>query len=137
MKCGLLKSVKLFFARGNSSGIRSRCKRCDTARSSLWRAKNRERYRLYAKNQRKRNRDKETVKVREKYRNDSEYRKKVRARGMVNSHIRRGKLVRGSCEKCGSEKAHAHHHDYSRPLDVRWLCRKCHAVEHGVKLICV
>lgn len=34
------------------------------------------------------------------------------------------------CEKCGAPKAHAHHDDYTKPLDVRWLCRSCHGVEH-------
>lgn len=34
------------------------------------------------------------------------------------------------CERCGAANAHAHHDDYTRPLDVRWLCRACHAVEH-------
>lgn len=31
---------------------------------------------------------------------------------------------------CGSRNAQAHHDDYSRPLDVTWLCPSCHAAEH-------
>jgi len=35
------------------------------------------------------------------------------------------------CEICGCEKSEAHHDDYSRPLDVRWLCRVHHLMHHG------
>lgn len=48
----------------------------------------------------------------------------------VGNAIRSGALVRQSCEVCGSEKSHAHHDDYSKPLDVRWLCAKHHAERH-------
>lgn len=48
--------------------------------------------------------------------------------------IRRGELRRpGTCSKCGaSGKIHGHHPDYSRPLDVVWLCVNCHWAEHRV-----
>lgn len=36
-----------------------------------------------------------------------------------------------TCEACGRRgKPDAHHEDYSRPLDVRWLCRRCHKRVH-------
>jgi hypothetical protein len=53
-----------------------------------------------------------------------------KARRMVQDAIRSGELVRKACEACGTEKAHAHHDDYSKPLDVRWLCRPCHTAHH-------
>ena len=34
------------------------------------------------------------------------------------------------CEVCGIPESHAHHDDYSRPLDVRWLCEKHHKQLH-------
>lgn len=43
--------------------------------------------------------------------------------------IRDGKLIRHPCEVCGA-KAQAHHDDYSKPLDVRWLCSTHHAEWH-------
>jgi RecA-family ATPase len=54
---------------------------------------------------------------------------KVLARNLVRTHIARGKLHRQPCEVCGA-LAHAHHEDYSRPLEVRWLCAVHHAKEH-------
>lgn len=52
-----------------------------------------------------------------------------RANSAVANALKREELVRPSeCESCGRngifiEAAHA---DYSRPLDVTWLCRQCH-----------
>ena len=49
----------------------------------------------------------------------------------VSWAIKSGKLVRQPCEDCGKIPSEAHHTDYSKPLDVRWLCRKCHLGLHG------
>lgn len=55
---------------------------------------------------------------------------------IVRKAIRNGDLVRPyECSKCGASPKHssdgrsliqAHHEDYSKPLDVEWLCAKCH-----------
>lgn len=37
-----------------------------------------------------------------------------------------GKIFKQPCEVCGESKAQAHHEDYSKPLEVRWLCTKHH-----------
>ena len=50
----------------------------------------------------------------------------ARASGLVRKAIRNGVLVRQPCEVCGSEPSDAHHDDYEKPLDVRWLCRLHH-----------
>jgi len=44
--------------------------------------------------------------------------------------IRHGKLQRQPCEVCGAKDTHAHHDDYTKPLQVRWLCPPCHRWEH-------
>ena len=57
-----------------------------------------------------------------------------RAQGMVSAAIRKGTLVRRPCEECGAVETHAHHDDYTKPLDVRWLCARHHRLAHpGVK----
>jgi len=55
---------------------------------------------------------------------------KYAARQAVHAAINRGELVRRPCAHCGAGKAQAHHHDYSKPLEVEWLCRACHDAEH-------
>lgn len=58
------------------------------------------------------------------------YPQKYKARTEFNNAVRDGKIKRGPCEICGKKKAHGHHEDYSKPLDVRWLCSKHHAARH-------
>ena len=64
---------------------------------------------------------------------------KVRAQNLLNRAIARGEVIPQPCEDCGAEVypahdgrrgVHAHHDDYSKPLDVRWLCYACHGKEH-------
>jgi hypothetical protein len=55
---------------------------------------------------------------------------KINARLAVRNALRRGEIVRGACEECGELKSEAHHDDYSKPLSVRWLCRRHHQEFH-------
>lgn len=58
---------------------------------------------------------------------------KTKAQNQLNYAIRSGKMQRGVCEVCGTDKTiHAHHHDYSKPFDVKWLCFQCHKKAHPV-----
>lgn len=67
----------------------------------------------------------ESVEHRRKFPNE------CKARSIVNHSIRDGKIVRGLCEVCGANNAHAHHDDYNKPLEVRWLCPKHHMEWHS------
>lgn len=57
-----------------------------------------------------------------------------RAHSRVAWALRSGQLERGPCEQEATGECsglvHAHHDDYSKPLDVRWLCSVHHAKEH-------
>ncbi len=48
----------------------------------------------------------------------------------VSKATKSGRLIRKSCEICGETRTHAHHDDYAKPLDVRWLCSVHHADWH-------
>lgn len=54
----------------------------------------------------------------------------TKVRSMANHAIRDGKLTRQPCEVCGEKQTQAHHDDYNNPLEVRWLCVKCHNEWH-------
>ena len=43
-----------------------------------------------------------------------------------------GKVVKQPCS-CGDAKVEAHHEDYSKPLDVVWMCRQCHINLHSLQ----
>lgn len=52
------------------------------------------------------------------------------AHAKVHRAIKKGLLIRPKlCSQCGrTGKVEGHHEDYSNPLDVKWLCRTCHAI---------
>ena len=57
---------------------------------------------------------------------------------IVEKALKKGLLVPRDCETCGETyrfkdgrtAVQAHHDDYNKPLDVTWLCQKCHHVWH-------
>lgn len=57
------------------------------------------------------------------------YPEKVRARTLAKRHV-----PLQPCDVCG-EKAHRHHEDYNKPLDVRFLCALHHKQLHQGVLI--
>jgi len=61
---------------------------------------------------------------------EEEKKKRIKARNYANHAVRDGKLSKKPCESCHRKDAQMHHHDYDKPLDVKWLCVKCHWQEH-------
>jgi hypothetical protein len=54
---------------------------------------------------------------------------------LVHRAIEKGLLIKGTkCQRCGMDNCVicAHHQDYSKPLDVDWVCHKCHSIIHGI-----
>jgi ribosomal protein S27AE len=57
-----------------------------------------------------------------------------RARQSTRYAIKTGKLTVPETCRCGSRDLEAHHHDYSKPLEVEWLCGDCHLEAHEGRL---
>lgn len=148
--CGETKCLTDFFCdRGRDDGLRRECKECS-------RAYQRERYRrpgvldaqrkkhrasalpearLSRRRERGRARAKEES-VR-KARAEFDHRRRetkpetVAAHHAVSEALACGVLVKQPCASCGSsQKLQAHHDDYSKPLEVRWMCCACHMLHH-------
>jgi DnaJ-class molecular chaperone len=56
-----------------------------------------------------------------------------RARARLRYAVWTGKVVKPTrCDDCGATgQINGHHHDYSKPLDVQWLCAACHGRAHA------
>lgn len=55
-----------------------------------------------------------------------------KAHTVVGNAIRDGRLFKSPCVACGSqENLHAHHADYTKPLDVTWYCALHHHRHHN------
>ena len=113
-------------------GYLNQCKPCRAAWQRSWYAKNRQYVSEYRQSrvlsdEEKAARSKNTM----EYRSRPEQQPKYKARKAVYYAIAKGKIVRQGCEVCGVYPAEAHHEDYSKQLDVTWLCHKHHAERHG------
>lgn len=140
--CGCLKPLGEFYRHAKmADGRLNFCKACVTARVLRHRAANLDRVREYDRQRGQLPHRKEANKEREhryvgrrgeylrRYR--QAHRDRERAHRMANRAIATGKLTPKPCERCGfALGVHAHHEDYSKPLDVNWLCTKCHGERH-------
>ena len=110
------------------------CDSCEKSRQARARVRMKDRgyVRPYDKEWRRRNNyyNRPEVKRREKERIVRDI-VKYKARWAVAAEIRYRGLRRQPCAACGASNTHAHHADYLKPLKVRWLCVKCHRVEHA------
>lgn len=61
----------------------------------------------------------------------TEQRRRDIARSYANVYQRRGKLIPKPCEHCEAPEVEKHIADYDKPLEVTWLCRRCHLILHN------
>ncbi|PYE13388.1 hypothetical protein C7410_14743 [Paraburkholderia silvatlantica] len=124
--CGETKPLNMFVINKNGrDGFDNECKVCANARS-----------REFAKR-----RPENILKNRAKMKalnaaSSAEYANRHPERILANKALARaiqtGELKRHPCWVCGDAKVEGHHADYSRPLDVVWLCRLHHRQAHAL-----
>lgn len=125
-KCQETKPYSEYYKHSQmADGHVNKCKECNKKDVIENRDKKLDYYREYDRKRGNRQNN-EDIK---KYRSENPI--KYKAHGMVNNAIRDKKLYAEPCEVCGStHKIHAHHNDYSKPLNVRWLCSVHHFEWH-------
>lgn len=143
-KCGKVKPLDEFYRHPKTKdGYLGKCKECTKKDVHIHRDKNPEKIKAY---DRKRNNLPHRVKARKEYAQSPRGKKassktkkkwieknplKRLANQIVNNAIRDGRLEKQPCERCGSTiRIHGHHDDYYKPLEVRWLCPRCHTELH-------
>lgn len=146
-RCGADKPRGDFYrAPGAADGFDSKCKMCACAAARANYREHREQYREYERGRAALQR---RVDARTRYarteqgkravqRAKDAYRgrnpEKRKAHNAVTNAVRDGRLVKPAvCQRCGElRRLHGHHHDYSKPLSVIWLCATCHQQHHAM-----
>lgn len=121
----------IYYKKLDKTYFQSRCKSCDKTVKEKWRSENHEAIRDQKREYRKRTREERRIQSRNYYKKIDH--KKIKARGLLNHKIRSKQIIRPElCEDCMQKtELHGHHHDYDKPLEVKWLCSSCHAKEHA------
>lgn len=128
-KCKEIKPLGLFYKdRTRNGGYSNKCKACERLSNREKRVRNPNTFKSKDEKYYKAHKAKISVKKLNWYHNNKH---KVLAHEKVKRALFKGELERKSCEQCGERKSQAHHPDYSKPLDVVWLCSRCHMREHS------
>lgn len=145
-QCDEVKSHNEFYEYKKGSGVFfSKCKECVKSNVSKHRVENIEKLRAYDRNRpnkaervlaNKERLDSDPIAKKKYDEQRAEWSKKNRHKRNANLKVSRA-IMRGTikreynCSKCNSDiRIEAHHEDYEKPLEVIWLCSKCHHARH-------
>ena len=130
-KCGIEKPIDKFYKHPQmADGHLGKCKVCTKLDVSNNYASKREQYAEYER-KRFQNPERKEAALESQRRRRRKFPEKASAYATVSYAVKNGRLERQPCEICGDTQSQAHHSDYSKPLDVRWLCFKHHRELHG------
>lgn len=130
-KCKTAKERSEFYAHPQmGDGLLGKCKECTKQDATATRLARIEHYRSYDRMRASQpHRMALAKRIQERWRKQHPYRR--HAHSALAAAVRAGKIIPQPCLICG-EKAEAHHPDYSRPLDVVWLCSPHHKQAHAI-----
>lgn len=132
-KCKQLKPLDEFYVHKQmADGHLNKCKQCSKkdVRRRYYEPESRVRIKEYEKYRAQQSGRKSLALGYQRVRRNK-YPDKNIARDRVCKVLASGRLVRQPCEMCGDVNSEAHHEDYSKALDVKWLCFKHHRETHG------
>lgn len=140
-KCGRKLPISEFYVHKEmNDGHLSFCKECVKARVRKYRddnideirEKDKKRHSLvFLNTEKEKNRYKNLQKSKNNW--GKRNRLKRNAHTQLKRAIDKGLILKqNKCEICGKTNCNieAHHYDYSKPLDVIWLCTECHGKVH-------
>lgn len=115
-KCGVEKDLEEDFYDG-----RRQCKKCLSAYARKWNRENKDRIKVDKKR---------ALEIQKRYR--ARHGDRIAAREVAKNALAKGLLEKPyCCESCGKERVlEMHHEDYSKPLDVEFICKRCHSLRH-------
>jgi hypothetical protein len=126
IKCEQEKPLSEYYKHSQmSDGTLNKCKECTKTDARGNRRKNAAYYKEYDRKRGNRQPKDYLKKYRE--RNPEIY----KAHCAVNNAVRDKRLIKESCFICGDINTVGHHVDYSKPLEVIWLCQCCHKKIHA------
>lgn len=150
-KCGKVKPLSEFYRHSEmADGHLNKCKECARFDSNTHRWSNLEKVREYDRNRPNAKERTEEAKKRKAFLKKSDperfkeaerarlrnYRRRNKEKAVAHEHVfyavSTGKIKNpGVCSKCGALcHSEAHHEDYSKPLEIVWLCDLCHKARH-------
>ena len=132
-KCKAEKAITEFYVHpAMGDGRLNKCKECTKKDVSENYRANSEHYRKYER-ERFKTADRKAAVRRYQAERRERHPEKNKARYALTNAVRDGRIDKPEkCSKCGTGgRVEGHHHDYSKPLDVRWLCFKHHREYHG------
>lgn len=123
------RNTKYFYWDSTNNKFESQCRECRLLKQKI---KKRVEYNPLKERQRhlKRRLSGEFLTSWKKWRD--KFPEKYKARYQLRNAVKAGKIKQGKCE-VGTDcigRLEAHHHDYKKPFDVKWLCHKHHKALH-------